>query len=223
MALGWAARNLSSGVGFGASLPLSATARRKARKSSPLATAKPLKALETMSVLPPPGRWKRTAIPCGLAPAARSGTSGRPVLSENRTVALTGPPRRCGAFDRPGAVAEGTNSPSQTTPLAWADRKPGCLPKIAFIASTICSGRPSGSSALAPRPSSVAAAIAFRMSRLPNALVISIPPFVVLEARRAGSEPRSRIGIFDPGDPHVSALIAFTASAVDRTAFARKP
>ena len=155
-----------------ASFPLSATARSKARKSSPLATAKPLKALETMSVLPLPGRWKRTAIPCGLAPAARSGMSGRPVLSENRTVTLIEPPRRCGAFDSPVPDADGTNSPSQTTPLAWADRKPGCLPKIAFIASTICSGRLLGSSALATRPSSVVAAIAFKMSRLPNALVI---------------------------------------------------
>ena len=101
-------------------------------------------------------------MPRGPASGNPSGTSGSPVPSENRTVDFTGP-RRWGAFDRVVAEAEGVKSPSQTTPLAWKARKPGCLPKISFIVSTICSGSPFGSSA--PIPRREAAAIALSTSR----------------------------------------------------------
>src|SRR5262245_8307660 len=107
----------------------------------------------------------RTAMPRGPASGTPSGMSGTPVLSEKRTVALTGLPCRCRALDRVAAEGAGVNSPAQTTPLACAAREPGCLPKRAFIASTICSGRPSAAARARAGPAR-AAAIALIASRL---------------------------------------------------------
>ena len=123
-----------------ASGPLAATARSRSRNSSPVATGKKASELATMSISDPSGRWKRTAMPCGLALASPSGIVGTPVASEKRTVTGTGSPANRAALLSVAPAALGWKLPSATMPLAWLARWPGCLPNSWFITSTICVG-----------------------------------------------------------------------------------
>src|SRR5882762_929670 len=93
-------------VGF-----VAATALRNARKSVPVPTKKPLCELETMSVKPPLGSVKRTAIPRGEVFGSASLAWGLPVPSDNRTVTGTGPPARCAALLTDRAAGAGVKLP----------------------------------------------------------------------------------------------------------------
>src|SRR5262249_31558265 len=62
-----------------------------------------------------------------------------PVLAEKRTVTGTSC-LKCNALLTLAASALGTNLPSRTTPLAWADRCVVCLPNAELSASTNDSG-----------------------------------------------------------------------------------
>lgn len=57
------------------------------------------------------GRWKRIAIPRGLAEASVSGIDGRPVEEEKRTVMGVDGMLKCGALDRADAVLVGVKVP----------------------------------------------------------------------------------------------------------------
>src|SRR5215468_6857547 len=79
------------------------------------------------------------ARPCGLACGSASAILGMPVLAEKRTVTGTSC-LKCNALLTRAASALGTNLPSRTTPLAWADRCVVCSPNAELSASTNDSG-----------------------------------------------------------------------------------
>src|SRR5215467_15998365 len=79
------------------------------------------------------------ARPRGAACGSASAILGMPVLAEKRTVTGTSC-LKCNALLTLAASALGTNLPSRTTPLAWADRCVVCLPNAALSASTNDSG-----------------------------------------------------------------------------------
>src|SRR5262245_40907510 len=70
-------------------------------------------------------------MPRGFAFESASGSIGIPVEFENRTDTGVDARLACGARVNEEASAEGVNMPLSTTPLAWAGRKPGWMPKIA--------------------------------------------------------------------------------------------
>ena len=75
----------------------------------------------------------------GLARGSASAILGMPELAEKRTVTGTWC-LKCNALLTLAASALGTNVPSRTTPLAWADRCVVCLPNAELSASTNDSG-----------------------------------------------------------------------------------
>ena len=78
-----------------------------------------------MSVWTWSARWKRTAIPCGLATCGSlSGAVGTPAASENRTVTGVDGRLACGARVKPAAAGPGVNVPAYIVPLACAGRNP---------------------------------------------------------------------------------------------------
>src|SRR3974390_3493340 len=79
------------------------------------------------------------ARPRGAARGSVSAILGTPVLAEKRTVTGTSC-LKCNALLTLAASALGTNLPSRTTPLAWADRCVVCLPNAVLSASTNDSG-----------------------------------------------------------------------------------
>src|SRR3974390_264882 len=79
------------------------------------------------------------ARPRGAARGSVSAILGTPELTEKRTVTGTSC-WKCNALLTLAASALGTNLPSRTTPLAWADRCVVCLPNAALSASTNDSG-----------------------------------------------------------------------------------
>src|SRR5215470_10618647 len=79
------------------------------------------------------------ARPRGAARGSASAILGMPELAEKRTVTGTSC-LKCNALLTLAASALGTNLPSRTTPLAWADRCVVCLPNAALSASTNDSG-----------------------------------------------------------------------------------
>src|SRR5215831_9683913 len=79
------------------------------------------------------------AKPCGAARGSVSAILGKPELTEKRTVTGTSC-LKCNALLTLAASALGTNVPSRTTPLAWADRCVVCLPNAELSASTNDSG-----------------------------------------------------------------------------------
>ncbi len=90
-----------------------------------------------MSVSLPSFRWYLIAMPCGIASAEPSGTSGMPVPSEKRTVTGIVPPSNSDALLSFAASGEAVKLPSTTMPLAWLARNPGWVPNTLFMASTI--------------------------------------------------------------------------------------
>lgn len=66
------------------------------------------------------GRWKRIAIPRGLALGSVSGMVGRPVEEEKRTVIGVEGDVKWGAEVRVEAVGVGVKVPVRRWPLAWA-------------------------------------------------------------------------------------------------------
>ncbi len=120
--------------GSGSPVPGSGTrAWVNARKSSELRTM-------NTAAAPPPCRSRRrrgggTSQPCprpaiGLA----SEVLGLPLAFEKRTVAFTGRPAKWAARESFAASGVAVKVPSQTVPLAWIARKPGCEPLIALTA-----------------------------------------------------------------------------------------
>src|SRR5262245_65716724 len=79
------------------------------------------------------------ARPRGEACGSASAILAMPVLAEKRTVTGTSC-LKCNALLTLAASALGTNLPSRTTPLAWADRCVVCLPNAELSASTNDSG-----------------------------------------------------------------------------------
>src|SRR5215472_12388696 len=79
------------------------------------------------------------ARPRGAARGSASAILSMPVLAEKRTVTGTSC-LKCNALLTLAASALGTNLPSRTTPLAWADRCVVCLPNAELSASTNDSG-----------------------------------------------------------------------------------
>src|SRR5262245_35770045 len=79
------------------------------------------------------------ARPRGAARGSASAIFGMPELAEKRTVTGTSC-LKCNALLTLAASALGTNLPSRTTPLAWADRCVVCLPNAELSASTNVSG-----------------------------------------------------------------------------------
>src|SRR5262249_37507484 len=79
------------------------------------------------------------ARPHGAARGSASAILSMPELTEKRTVTGTSC-LKCNALLTLAASALGTNLPSRTTPLAWADRCVVCLPNAALSASTNDSG-----------------------------------------------------------------------------------
>src|SRR6516225_7969375 len=79
------------------------------------------------------------ARPRGAARGSASAILSMPVLAEKRTVTGTSC-LKCNALLTLAASALGTNLPSRTTPLAWADRCVVCLPNAELSASTNVSG-----------------------------------------------------------------------------------
>src|SRR5262245_29859637 len=79
------------------------------------------------------------ARPRGAARGSASAIFGMPELAEKRTVTGTSC-LKCNALLTLAASALGTNLPSRTTPLAWADRCVVCLPNAELSASTNDSG-----------------------------------------------------------------------------------
>jgi len=79
------------------------------------------------------------ARPRGSARGSVSAILEIPELAEKRTVTGTSC-LKCNALLTLAASALGTNLPSRTTPLAWADRCVVCLPNAEFSASTNDSG-----------------------------------------------------------------------------------
>src|SRR5262249_42016238 len=100
---------------------------------------KPLYEWVTRSVSLPSGRRNLMARPRGAACGSASAILAMPVLAEKRTVTGTSC-LKCNALLTLAASALGTNLPSRTTPLAWADRCVVCLPNAALSASTNDSG-----------------------------------------------------------------------------------
>ena len=121
-----------------------------------------------MSISPPSGRWKRTAMPCGLALGSPSGMVGTPVASENRTVTGISPPWNSAAVLSAAPAALGAKLPSATIPLAWLARMPGWRPNSWFITSTICSPTVASSAYPAPGSAQVSASaiVAARQMRM---------------------------------------------------------
>ena len=152
LALGCESGTVSSGVGFGTSWPGRGD---RPQQGQEVLGRRDREAVE--GVGDDVGGAIRGDGTCTAIPRAGFrdpvGDVGIPVLSENRTVTRTALPWSWAARDSVAAAGEGVNSPSQTIPLACADRNPGCLPKRAFSASTSCSGTDfSGSSAQAATP-----------------------------------------------------------------------
>src|SRR5262252_5514928 len=79
------------------------------------------------------------ARPRGSARGSASAILDMPELAEKRTVTGTSC-LKCNALLTLAASALGTNLPSRTTPLAWADRCVVCLPNAELSASTNVSG-----------------------------------------------------------------------------------
>src|SRR5262249_50217797 len=79
------------------------------------------------------------ARPRGAARGSVSAILAMPELAEKRTVTGTSC-LKCNALLTLAASALGTNLPSRTTPLAWADRCVVCLPNAELSASTNVSG-----------------------------------------------------------------------------------
>src|SRR6516162_8405644 len=79
------------------------------------------------------------ARPRGAARGSVSAILAIPELAEKRTVTGTSC-LKCNALLTLAASALGTNLPSRTTPLAWADRCVVCLPHAELIASRNDSG-----------------------------------------------------------------------------------
>src|SRR6516165_3672378 len=85
-AAGCEARNATMGGGLGLPGPLAAAARMNSRNSSPVLVGNPLCEWAMMSEWTCSAKWKRTAMPCGLAPMGSvSATHGVPADNENRT------------------------------------------------------------------------------------------------------------------------------------------
>ena len=93
----------------------------------------------TRSVSLPSGRRNLMARPRGAARGSASAILGMPELAEKRTVTGTSC-LKCNALLTLAASALGTNLPSRTTPLAWAERCVVCLPNAELSASTNDSG-----------------------------------------------------------------------------------